>query len=133
MLPVLPVPAEKGGCTRRKGWNAMKGIVFSICLNTGCAVLAPNGLWWQGQCVFGPCNEHRVRPPAIVRPPRVERRLPPRAHAEPPPPVAPPDAPPVAPPAAPPQRAPDDQLEGGPEVPLTPSVPSHPPRPYLQR
>jgi hypothetical protein len=36
----------------------------------------------------------------------------------------------VAPPAAPPQRAPDDQLEGGPEVPLTPSVPSHPPPPF---
>jgi hypothetical protein len=33
----------------------------------------------------------------------------------------------------PPQRAPDDQLEGGPEVPLTPSVPSHPPPAYLQR
>ena len=108
----------------------MKDIVFSICLNVGCAVFAPNGLWWQGQCVFGPCHEQRVQPrPPIVRPPRVERRLPPRAHAEPPPPVAPP----VPPPAAPPQRAPDDQLEGGPEVPLTPSVPSHPPPAFLQR
>ena len=117
----------------------MNAIVFSICLNAGCAVLAPNGLWWQGQCVFGPCNEQRVAPrPPVVRPPHVERRLPPRAHAEPPPPVAP-DAPPSAapplapPPAAPPQRAPDDQLEGGPEVPLTPSVPSHPPPAYRQR
>src|ERR1700730_1970790 len=100
----------------------MKGIVFSICLNAGCAVFAPNGLWWQGQCVFGPCNEQRVQPrPPIVRPPR------------PPPAPPPPVAPPVPPPAAPPQRAPDDQLEGGPEVPLTPSVPSHPPAAYLQR
>jgi len=106
----------------------MNGIVFSICLNAGCAVFAPNGLWWQGQCVFGPCNEQRVQPRAsIVRPPREERQLPPRANAEPP------VVPPVPPPAAPPQRAPDNQLEGGLEVPLTPSVPSHPPRPYLQR
>jgi hypothetical protein len=106
----------------------MKGIVFSICLNTGCAVFAPNGLWWQGQCVFGPCIEERVQPrPSIVRPPRMESPLPPpRSKTEPPPPVAPP--------AAPPERAPDDQLEGGPEVPpLTPSVPSRPLRPYLQR
>lgn len=98
----------------------MEGIVLSICLNAGCAVFAPNGLWWQGQCVFGPCNEQRMPPPPLMRPPRVERRLPPRARVEPPPPVAPP------------QRTPDDQLEGGPEVPLTPSVPSRPP-PYLQR
>jgi hypothetical protein len=92
----------------------MNGIVFSICLNAGCAVFAPNGLWWQGQCVFGPCNEQRVPPRAsIVRPPREET--------------------PVPPPVASPQRTPNDQLEGGLEVPLTPSVPSHPPRPYLQR
>src|SRR5436190_17199202 len=110
----------------------MKDIVFSICLNAGCAVFAPNGLWWQGQCVFGPCNEQRVQPrPPIVRPPRVEMRpLPPPARAEAPPPVAPPSPPP----AVPPQPAPDDQLEGGPQVPLTPAVPSpRPPRPYLQR
>ena len=110
----------------------MKGIVFSICLNTGCAVFAPNGLWWQGQCVFGPCSEQRMHPlPPIARPPRIEMRpLPPPAQAEAPPPAAPPSPPP----AAPPQPAPDDQLEGGPEVPLTPSVPSvQPPRPYLQR
>jgi hypothetical protein len=100
----------------------MKDIVFGICLNVGCAVFAPNGLWWQGQCVFGPCHEQRVPPrPPVVRPPR--------ANAEPPPPVAPP----LPPPAVPPQRAPGDQLEGGPEVPLTPSVPSHPPPAYLQR
>ena len=109
----------------------MNGLVFSICLNAGCAVFAPNGLWWQGQCVFGPCNEQRVQPrPPIMRPPLVERRLPPRAHVEPPPP----EATPVPPSEAPSQRAPDDQLEGEPEVPLTPPVPSHPPRrPYLQR
>ena len=48
----------------------MNGIVFSICLNAGCAVLAPNGLWWQGQCVFGPCNEQRVQPrPPIMSAP----------------------------------------------------------------
>jgi len=108
----------------------MNGIVFSICLNAGCAVLAPNGLWWQGQCVFGPCNEQRVQPrPPIMSAPGVERSLPPGARVEPPPPVAPP----LPPPAAPLQRAPDDQLEGGPDVAPPPSVPSQPPRPYLQR
>src|ERR1700730_5134244 len=113
---------------QRMEWNESNCVQYLF--ERGMCGVRAEWMWWQGQCVFGPCNEQRVQPrPPIVCPPRVERRRAPRAHAEPPPArgaAAPP-------PASPPQRAPDDQLEGGPEVPLTPSVPSHPPPPYLQR
>jgi hypothetical protein len=104
--------------------------------------LVPTGLWSDtagvplDTCGWEPVNlpppvynshgevhSQQAYPPPHprVRPRSTEKQLPPRARIEPSPPVVPPQ-----------HEPPGVPLEGGPEVPLTPSVPSNPPRPYQQ-